>query len=100
MPNERFQIQNFIDGQFAAPVGGRFLDNIEPATGKPYSQVADSDSHDVELAVAAADQAFASWSRTPAADRSRILLRVADLIERDLAKLARQRQPASERQQK
>jgi len=31
------QIQNFIDGQFVAPIGGKYLDNIEPATGKPYS---------------------------------------------------------------
>ena len=89
MPNELFQIRNFIDGRFVAPVGGRFLDNIEPATGQPYSQVADSDNHDVELAVAAAEQAFASWSRSSGTDRSRILLRIADLIERDLEKLAR-----------
>src|SRR6059058_5833306 len=83
------KIQNFIEGQFVEPLGGRYLDNIEPATGKPYSQVADSDSRDVELAVAAAEKAFADWSRTPAADRSRILLRIADLIERDLEKFAR-----------
>ncbi len=83
------KIRNFIDGKFVEPVGGQYLDNIEPATGKPYSQVADSDSADVELAVAAAEKAFPAWSRTPAAERSRILLRIADLIERDLEKLAR-----------
>src|SRR5216110_2578719 len=83
------KIQNFIDGQFVAPVGGKYLDNIEPATGKPYSQVADSDTREVDLAVAAAEKAFAGWSQTSAADRSRILLRIADLIERDLEKLAR-----------
>src|SRR5213080_2021647 len=89
MRTEPLQIKNFIAGQFVDPAGGRYLDNIEPATGKPYSQVADSDSRDVELAVAAADKAFAGWSRAPAADRSRILLRIADLIEQDLDKLAR-----------
>src|SRR6202140_327555 len=83
------QIRNSIEGQFVDPVGGKYLDNIEPATGKPYSQVADSDVRDIDLAVAAAEKAFAAWSRTPAADRSRILLRIADLIERDLEKLAR-----------
>ena len=83
------QIRNFIDGKFAEPVGGKYLENIEPATGKPYSQVADSDSRDVELAVAAAENAFPVWSRTPAADRSQLLLRIADLIERDLEKFAR-----------
>ena len=82
-------IENFIDGQFVEPVGGKYLDNIEPATGKPYSQVADSDARDVELAVAAADKAFPEWSRKAAAERSKILLRIADLIERDLEKLAR-----------
>ena len=78
------KIQNFIDGQFIDPVGGQYLDNIEPATGKPYSQVADSDARDVDLGVAAAERAFFEWSQTSAADRSRILLRIADLIERDL----------------
>ena len=83
------RIENFIDGKFAEPVGGRYLDNIEPATGKPYSQVADSDRRDVELAVAAAEKAFPEWSRRSAAERSKILLCIADLIERDLEKLAR-----------
>ncbi len=82
------QIRNFIDGEFVEPISGRYLDNIEPATGKPYSQVADSDGRDVELAVASAEKAFASWSRTPATERSQILLRVAALIERDLERLA------------
>ena len=83
------QIRNFIDGQFAEPVGGKYLDNIEPATGKPYLQVADSDARDVDLAVAAAEMAFVDWSRKPAAERSKILLGIADLIERDLEKFAR-----------
>src|SRR6266567_8074139 len=83
------RIQNFIDGQLAEPIGGRYLDNIEPATGKPYSQVADSDAHDVDLAVAAAEKAFCDWSKKPAEERSKILLRIADLIERDLEKFAR-----------
>jgi len=86
---EPLQIRNFIDGQFVEPLGGKYLDNIEPATGKSYSQVADSDNRDVELAVAAAERAFADWSQTPALERSRILLRIADCIERDLEKLAR-----------
>src|SRR4051812_18687554 len=89
MPTESIKIRNFIDGQFVEPSGGKYLDNIEPATGKAYSLVPDSDAADVELAVAAAEKAFPAWSKTPAADRSRFLLRIADLIERDLEKLAR-----------
>jgi aminomuconate-semialdehyde/2-hydroxymuconate-6-semialdehyde dehydrogenase len=86
---EPLQIQNFIDGQFVEPVGGKYLDNIEPATGKPYSQVADSDARDVDLAVVAAEKAFVAWSKKPAAERSQILLRIAELIERDLEKFSR-----------
>jgi aminomuconate-semialdehyde/2-hydroxymuconate-6-semialdehyde dehydrogenase len=86
---EPLQIRNFIDGQFVEPIGGKYIDNIEPATGKPYSKVADSDGRDVDLAVAAAEKAFTDWSKTPATDKSRILLRIADLIERDLEKFAR-----------
>ncbi len=89
MRTESPQIQNFISGQFVEPTGGKYLDNIEPATGKPYSQVADSDARDVEAAVVAAEKAFVDWSKKSAAERSKLLLRIADLIERDLEKLAR-----------
>ena len=87
--SELLRIQNFIDGKLVEPVGGEYLDNIEPATGKAYSQVPDSDSRDVELAVAAAEKAFPAWSCMTAAERSRILLRIADLIDGSLEKLAR-----------
>ena len=83
------RIANYIGGQSAAPVSGNYIDNIDPATGQVYSLVPDSDAADVERAVAAAETAFPAWSRTPAADRSRVLMRIADLIERDLDKLAR-----------
>ena len=89
MQKESPRIKNFIDGKFAEPGDGKYLDNIEPATGKVYSQVADSGKEDVDLAVAAAEKAFVDWSKKPAAERSQILLRIADLIDRDLEKLAR-----------
>ena len=89
MDTKNIQILNFIDGDFVGPASGTYLDNIEPATGRPYSQVADSDLRAVELGVIAAERAFTDWSRTPATERSRILLRIADLIDRDLEKFAR-----------
>src|ERR1041384_7167641 len=82
-------IQNFINGEFVEAISGQYLDNIEPATGKSYSQVADSDAHDVDLAVAAAEKAFRDWSKKTAEERSNFLLRIAELIERDLEKFAR-----------
>src|SRR5262249_25267880 len=89
MRTEQFQVRNFINGEFVEPISGRYLDNVEPATGKPYSQVADSDGRDVDLAVAAAEKAFRDWSKRTTAERSNFLLRIADLIERDLEKFAR-----------
>src|SRR5437773_1739198 len=86
---ESSQMRNFINGEFVEPINGQYLDNIEPATGKPYSHVADSDARDVGLAVAAAEKAFHGWSNKPAAERSCYLLRIADLIERALEKFAR-----------
>ena len=86
---ESAKIQNFIDGQFVEPIDEKYLDNIEPATGKPYSKVADSDARDVDLAVAAAEKVFTDWANTSAARRSQFLLRIGDLIERDLEKFAR-----------
>ncbi|MBA3963157.1 MAG: aldehyde dehydrogenase [Chthoniobacterales bacterium] len=55
----------------------------------PYSLVPDSDGRDVELAVVAAEKAFADWSKTTVAERSRIILSIAELIDRDLEKFAR-----------
>jgi aminomuconate-semialdehyde/2-hydroxymuconate-6-semialdehyde dehydrogenase len=82
-------IANFIDGRPAGPVGGRYLDKIAPATGAAIARVPDSDERDVALAVAAAERAFPAWSSAPAAERSRILARLAEAIERDLEPLAR-----------
>lgn len=82
------QIKNFIAGEFANPRSGAWLDNVEPATGKVYSQVPDSDENDVEAAVTSAETAFPAWSKMPAGIRSSILLRLADLIEENLESLA------------
>jgi aminomuconate-semialdehyde/2-hydroxymuconate-6-semialdehyde dehydrogenase len=82
-------LANYIDGRLVPPVGGAWLDDVEPATGAVYARVPDSDERDVELAVAAAGRAFAGWSTTPAAERSRIMLRIADALEADLERFAR-----------
>ena len=83
------RILNYIGGALVPPAGGTYLPNLEPATGAPYSEVPDSDSRDVERAVTAAESAFPAWSRTPATERSRLLLRLAELIEENLERLAR-----------
>ncbi len=81
-------IPNFINGRHVEPAAGAYLDNVEPATGQIYSRVADSDARDVEQAAQAAADAFPGWSRTPAAERSRILLDIAQRTEANLDRLA------------
>ncbi len=82
------RIRHYIDGELTEPASGRYLDNVEPATGKVYSQVPDGDERDVERAVTAAIEAFPRWSATPAGERSRIMLKIADLLEVNLDRFA------------
>ncbi|WP_026611301.1 aldehyde dehydrogenase [Methylocaldum szegediense] len=83
------RIANYIGGELVPPVSGRYLENVEPATGRSFSEVPDSDSADVDRAVAAAKKAFPGWSEAPLEDRSKRLRRIADLIEAKADALAR-----------
>jgi len=82
------KIQNYINGALTEPFNGTYLDNVNPAEGKVYSLIPDSGNRDVNHAVEAARRAFAKWSATPAEQRSAIMIKIADLIDRDLDKLA------------
>jgi aminomuconate-semialdehyde/2-hydroxymuconate-6-semialdehyde dehydrogenase len=82
------KIQNYINGELKAPASGKYLDNYNPAEGKVYSLIPDSDAQDIEQAVDAAKNAFPIWSKTSTAERSRIMQRIADLIEDNLDRLA------------
>lgn len=82
-------LQNYIDGELVAPIAGKYLDNINPATGKVYSLIPDSDEQDVEAAYKAAKLAFPSWSITSREQRSIILLKIASIIEQNLERLAK-----------
>lgn len=81
-------IANYINGELKAPINGKYIDNINPATGEIYSQTPDSDLEDVRFAVGAAQMAFPLWSTTPAEERFKILNRIAELIEENLDALA------------
>lgn len=78
------KILNYINGELKDPIGNSWIDNYEPATGEIYSQIADSDLRDVELAVTAAENAFENWCNTPAEERAKILLRIANIIDSKL----------------
>src|SRR5438309_7896181 len=81
-------VLNFIDGRHAPAACGEWLDDVDPATGETYARVASSDARDVDRSVAAALHAFAAWSVTPVVERSKLLRRLARLIERDQEALA------------
>ena len=83
------RIQNFIAGRFQDPIEDQWLDNYNPADGSVYSQIPNSTDKDIEIAYNTAAKAFDSWSNTTLEQRSRILLKVADLIESNLEKFAK-----------
>ena len=73
-------IFNFIDGQHLPAANGAWLDNIEPATGKPYGRLPRSGSEDVKRAMDAAQRAFTGWAATSVEERTACLSRLADRI--------------------
>ncbi|MEO1722898.1 MAG: aldehyde dehydrogenase [Pseudomonadota bacterium] len=75
---------NFIGGQFVAPKAGRYFENISPVTGGVIGEIARSDASDVEAALDAAHAAADAWGRTSVTERSNILMKIADVLEKNL----------------
>lgn len=80
--------ENFIGGQWVAPIKGDYFENITPITGKAICEVPLSSIDDVELALDAAHKAQKTWGKTSPAERAAILNRVADRLEANLELLA------------
>lgn len=80
---------HFIGGKWTAPSSGQYFDNISPIDGKVFSKAARGNKDDIELAIDAAHKAFETWSKTSVAERSAVLLKIADVIEENLEMLAR-----------
>ena len=80
--------ENFIGGQWIAPVNKQYFDNTTPVTGKVFCEVARSTAADVELALDAAHKAKGAWGRTSTTERANILNKIADRIEANLPMLA------------
>ena len=79
---------NYIGGRFVPPVKGQYLDVVSPIDGQVYTQAARSTAEDIELALDAAHAAAERWGRTSAAERSGLLLKIADRMEQNLEALA------------
>jgi len=82
------RIQNFINGQFQDPIKENWIDNYCPADGEVYGQIPNSSKEDVENAYKAAKLAFPSWSQSTLDERSRILIKISELLEANLERFA------------
>lgn len=79
---------NFINGEWTAPVDGEYFDNTSPIDGKVICQVARSKEADIEKALDAAHAAKDAWGKTSVTERSNILLKIADSMEANLEAIA------------
>ncbi|WP_073707963.1 aldehyde dehydrogenase [Glutamicibacter sp. 0426] len=80
--------ENYIGGEWVAPVKGMYFENITPVTGKVFCEVARSTAEDVEVALDAAHAAAPAWGKTSPAERAVILNKIADRIEENLEMLS------------
>jgi aldehyde dehydrogenase len=87
-PEFKQQYENYIGGEWTAPVDGEYFDDTSPIDGSLIARVARSNSKDIDQAVAAAWQAAGEWNKSSATERSNILFKIADRIEENLETLA------------
>jgi len=82
------KIKNFINGTFQNPLSKQWIDNYNPSSGEVYGQIPNSSKDDVELAYQSAKSAFPIWSQTSTEERSRILIKISELLEENLDRFA------------
>src|SRR4051794_4347158 len=80
----------FINNEFVDPIQGKTFDTYNPTTGEVIARVAEASAADVDKAVKAARKALESgpWAKMDAADRGKLLFKLADLIEKNAEELA------------
>ncbi|WP_086819422.1 aldehyde dehydrogenase family protein [Allokutzneria sp. NRRL B-24872] len=84
----RSRYDHFIGGEYVPPAKGQYFENPSPVTGEVFTEIARGTAEDVDRALDAAHGAAASWGRASLAERSGVLLKIADRIEQNLEKLA------------
>ncbi|MGI9588838.1 MAG: aldehyde dehydrogenase family protein, partial [Dietzia maris] len=80
--------EHYIGGEWVAPVKGEYFENVTPITGQVFCEVGRGTSEDIEAALDAAWAAAPAWNATSAAERSLVLLRIADRMEENLEAIA------------
>ncbi|KWV58635.1 aldehyde dehydrogenase [Bradyrhizobium macuxiense] len=82
--------QLFVGGRSTQASGNARLDVVSPIDGRVLTTIADGDATDIDLAVSRARQAFeqGTWSRAAPAQRKKVLLKFAELIEQHALEIA------------
>jgi len=80
----------YIDGQYVEPVGGEWLDTVNPYSGEAWAQIARGGAEDVSRAVAAAKRAMTTgpWATMSASNRGKLMRNVGDLVTKNAQRLA------------
>ena len=86
--NFESRYDNWIGGKWTPPVKGQYFENPSPVNGKTFCEVARSTAEDIDLALDAAHAAAPAWGKNSVAERSLVLLKIADRIEQNLEKIA------------
>ena len=87
-PQFKTRYHHYIGGNWVAPDSGQYFDNVSPIDGKVFTQAARGNAKDIDKAIDAATEAFKTWSKTAAAYRSNLLLKIAQVVEDNLEYLA------------
>ena len=87
-PEFKSQYENYIGGEWLAPVDGDYFDDTSPIDGSLIARVPKSNSKDIDLAVKSAGRAAEDWGKTSSTERSNILFKIAERIEENLDTLA------------
>ena len=82
-------ITNYINGKFESPIKDEWIENYDPSNGEVYGQIPNSSKEDVENAYQAAKSAFNNWSNTTLEERSRVLIKISELLEENLNRFAK-----------
>ncbi len=82
------KLKNYINGILTTPYSNNYINDYNPATGEVFTMLPDSNSEDVELAVKSAEKAFSNWSNLTVETRSDYLMKIAELIRKNLDEFA------------
>jgi aldehyde dehydrogenase len=86
--NLKKRYDNYIGGEWVAPLSGQYFENVTPVTGQVLCEIARSNAADVDRALDAAHAAKKMWGKTSTTERGRILEKIAQRIEDNLEMLA------------